>query len=136
MTKQDTSKQTPSDTAPAFDGYDSKRLNSNKLTVDIGGKMSAVYQGTGTMMVNPSTEDIASGKAQPGEKKEMNIVRFEDPKTKEPCHINGDAGLMSTIEASGVKEGQLIGLVRNEKIKMKGGRSVNNWDLYKLTPRA
>lgn len=133
MTKQD--KQTSSDRGAfgEFEGYEAERLNSKKLDVKIGDRVTGVFQGTGILQVNPSREDLESGKAKPGEKKDMPIVRFLEPKTKEPCHINGDAGLMNTIQASGVDVGQLVGLHRKEKITLAGGKSVNDWDLYRLT---
>jgi len=133
MTKKNESKSG----APMFDGYEAERANSTKIDVPEGdGKFVGLFQGTATMMVNPSAEDLRTGKAQPGEKKEMPIVRFLDPKTKEPLHINGDAGLMTTIQSSGLESGQLVGLHRKEKVKLEGGKSVNDWDVYKLNSRA
>lgn len=66
-----------------------------------------------------------------GEAKTIKQYHFTDTTGKNPFVYFGDAGFVNTLSTAGIKEGDIIKVLKNEKTDMVGGRSVNNYELFK-----
>lgn len=127
MAKKDmnTAAQTASTTESPFEGFKAKQLNTEIIKVAVGEKFVGRYQGAAQVEVNDP--------ATPGKKKPMTRFLFESPTDGHRIALNGDAGLAQALEGCGVKQGELVGLIKKDKISLKGGRTCNQWDVYQLS---
>ncbi|MGE4109025.1 MAG: hypothetical protein AB7F66_17640 [Bacteriovoracia bacterium] len=71
--------------------------------------------------------------------KEGNIIEktlttaiFEDLETAERFSVIQDAGLRTNLSDAMVKEGQAIRVVKLPKVALKGGRTMNQYDIYAI----
>ena len=71
--------------------------------------------------------------AETGEVKTMHLAVFEEIDTKTRFGVFENYGLRQAISSAMVKEGEAIEVVRLEKAELKGGRTVNQYDVFALT---
>lgn len=66
-----------------------------------------------------------------GEEKIIPVFQFETDKGTR-VNVFGDAGLVNAINGASVKPGQWIEIEKAEQIELKGGRRVNQYEIYEL----
>ncbi len=99
-----------------------KRLNARILKLKEGEKHAGIFRGKSTApWLDPAT----------GEESDLTRLYFEGP-TGEKVIIFEDAGLRNAMANSMVTEGQFIEIHKQAKMPLKGGRSVNTYDIYGL----
>lgn len=107
----------------------SEAMNRKKISVDniklsdqpVGYTFSGIYKGQ-VLSAPFINED--------GESKQLTSVVFD--KNGNRTAYLADKGLLQTLSEALVTEGMLIEVVKLEKAKLKGGRTMNQYEVYEL----
>lgn len=113
--------------------FNAANLKRKKITAEIvklsemdaGDSITGIYKGQSK---RPWTDKST------GEVKEITQVLFENPENQERYNVFADAGFLNALSAAGVKENTLIEVVKLEMVDLGGGRRVNQYDIFELTP--
>lgn len=97
-----------------------KKRNATILKMEAGDKFTGIFKGKS---VAPWLDHAT------GETKDLTRLHFIS-ENGERVVIFEDAGLRNAMANSQVLEDETITLVKLEKTDLKGGRSVNQWDIY------
>lgn len=63
--------------------------------------------------------------------KEITQYHFTDTNGENPFVYFGDGGFKNTLTTANIQKGDIIKVVKLPKTDMGGGRTVNNYELYK-----
>lgn len=69
-----------------------------------------------------------------GEEKTLLQYSFTDAQGENPFVYFADGGFKNVMTTANIKEGEVIKVVKLEKTSLGGGRTVNNYELYKALP--
>jgi hypothetical protein len=97
-----------------------KKRNAEILKFESGDSFTGTYRG---QSVAPWLDHAT------GETKDLTRLHFEAEDGGRVV-IFQDAGLRNAMANSQVLEGEKITLVKQAKAELKGGRTVNQWDIY------
>lgn len=102
-----------------------EKVDIQILKVKVGERFAGVYVETST---RPWTNED-------GEIKEITQLHFTDSEGKNPFVVFADSGLQNAFNTANIKVGEFIVGERLAKIDLgKGGRTVNQWALFKARP--
>lgn len=110
-----------------------EKLTVEKLDLvkkDSGFAFSGIYVGTGEsapfMMKSQDSEEMIEKTLQ------FTIFKYLPGEGEGRFQVITDKGLEKALLEGLVKEGDMVEIVKLDKIQLKGGRTFNQYDLYKL----
>lgn len=101
------------------------KLSDQETGFTFGGVFVGVTEGATFQKMDEETGEIREGK--------LAFAVFEDKETKARTAFVADKGLTGALAESGVKPGEWIECVKLEKIKLKGAKTMNQYDIFQLS---